>query len=139
MADNPLPEMLRLSLSDLCLRIKIMRVKLGSSIEEALSKALDPPASINVQRAVSMLVEASNSINIQCQSFLTPTGPCFDPGGRYHANGKVTEQVTDGCPSWQIPVDRYSFSMLGPCTYDCGNSQLQISLRLSSRIGAGSR
>lgn len=58
MADNPLPEMLRLSLSDLALRIKIMKVKLGSSIEEVLSKALDPPASINVQRAVSMLVEA---------------------------------------------------------------------------------
>jgi len=57
MADNPLPEMLRLSLSDLALRIKIMRVKLGSSIEEVLSKALDPPASINVQHAVSMLVE----------------------------------------------------------------------------------
>ena len=64
MADNPLPEMLRLSLSDLCLRIKIMRVKLGSSIEEALSKALDPPSSINVQRAVSMLVEVRNSIII---------------------------------------------------------------------------
>ena len=60
MADNPLPEMLRLSLSDLSLRIKIMKVKLGSSIEEVLSKALDPPASINIQRAVSMLVEVSN-------------------------------------------------------------------------------
>jgi len=57
MADNPLPEMLRLSLSDLALRIKIMKVKLGSSIEDVLSRALDPPASINVQRAVSALVE----------------------------------------------------------------------------------
>ena len=57
MADNPLPEMLRLSLSDLALRIKIMKVKLGSSIEDVLSRALDPPASINVQRAVSVLVE----------------------------------------------------------------------------------
>ncbi|KAG6820381.1 hypothetical protein H0H93_001352 [Arthromyces matolae] len=57
MADNPLPEMTRLSLSDLALRIKIMKVKLGSSIEDVLSRALDPPAPINVQRAVSMLVE----------------------------------------------------------------------------------
>ncbi|KIL70700.1 hypothetical protein M378DRAFT_194963 [Amanita muscaria Koide BX008] len=57
MADNSLPEMLRLSLSDLALRIKIMKVKLGSSIDEVLSRALDPPASINVQRAISMLVE----------------------------------------------------------------------------------
>ncbi|GLB36275.1 putative P-loop containing nucleoside triphosphate hydrolase protein [Lyophyllum shimeji] len=57
MAEHPLPEMMRLSLSDLALRIKIMKVRLGSSIEDVLSRALDPPASINVQRAVSMLVE----------------------------------------------------------------------------------
>jgi hypothetical protein len=57
MADHPLPEMLRLSLSDLALRIKIMKVKIGSSIEDVLSRALDPPVAINVQRAISMLVE----------------------------------------------------------------------------------
>ncbi|KAF9456536.1 P-loop containing nucleoside triphosphate hydrolase protein [Collybia nuda] len=57
MADHPLPEMMRLGLSDLALRIKIMKVKLGSSIEDVLSRALDPPVSINVQRAISMLVE----------------------------------------------------------------------------------
>ncbi|KAJ3517374.1 hypothetical protein NLJ89_g555 [Agrocybe chaxingu] len=57
MAETPLPEMMRLSLSDLSLRIKIMKVKLGSSIEDVLSRALDPPISVNVQRAISMLVE----------------------------------------------------------------------------------
>jgi len=57
MADHPLPEMLRLSLSDLALRIKILKVNLGNSIEDVLSRALDPPASVNVQRAVSSLVE----------------------------------------------------------------------------------
>ncbi|KAK0208360.1 P-loop containing nucleoside triphosphate hydrolase protein [Desarmillaria ectypa] len=57
MVDHPLPEMMRLSLSDLALRIKIMKVNLGTSIEDVLSRALDPPASINVQRAISMLVE----------------------------------------------------------------------------------
>ncbi|KAF9452647.1 P-loop containing nucleoside triphosphate hydrolase protein [Macrolepiota fuliginosa MF-IS2] len=57
MADNPLPEMMRLSLSDLALRIKIMRVNMGSSIEDVLSRALDPPTAINVQRAIAMLVE----------------------------------------------------------------------------------
>ena len=57
MADSPLPEMLRLSLSDLALRIKVMKVRLGTSIEDVLARALDPPVSINVQRAVSMLVE----------------------------------------------------------------------------------
>ena len=34
-----------------------MRVNMGSSIEDVLSRALDPPYSINVQRAVSALVE----------------------------------------------------------------------------------
>jgi len=34
-----------------------MKVKLGTSIEDVLSRALDPPVSINVQRAISMLVE----------------------------------------------------------------------------------
>lgn len=57
MAAHPDPEMMRLSLSDLALRIKIMKVKLGSSIEDVLSKALDPPLAVNIQRAVSALVE----------------------------------------------------------------------------------
>jgi len=59
MAEHPDPDMMRLSLSDLALRIKIMKVNLGSSIEDALSRALDPPSSINIQRAVSVLVEVS--------------------------------------------------------------------------------
>lgn len=49
--------MLRLSLQDLALRIKILRLKLGNSIEEVLLKALDPPTSLNVQRAIASLVE----------------------------------------------------------------------------------
>jgi ATP-dependent RNA helicase DHX29 len=57
MAEHPIPEMLRLSLSDLALRTKIMRVSIGSSIEDILSKALDPPSSLNIQRAVASLVE----------------------------------------------------------------------------------
>lgn len=60
MADNPLPEMLRLSLSDLALRIKILKVKIGTSIEDVLSRALDPPSHLNVQRAVQALVEVFN-------------------------------------------------------------------------------
>jgi ATP-dependent RNA helicase DHX29 len=57
LADHPLPEMMRLSLSDLALRIKIMKVKIGTSIEDVLSRALDPPTPVNVQRAISALVE----------------------------------------------------------------------------------
>jgi ATP-dependent RNA helicase DHX29 len=58
--------MMRLSLSDLALRTKILKVKIGGSIEDVLSKALDPPAQINVQRAVSALVEVyENRISLK--------------------------------------------------------------------------
>jgi len=57
MAEHPQPEMLRLSLQDLALRIKIMKIG-SSSIEEVLLKALDPPLAVNIQRAVSALIEA---------------------------------------------------------------------------------
>lgn len=57
MADHPDPEIMRLSLSDLALRIKIMKFMAGSSVEDVLSRALDPPSPVNIQRAVSALVE----------------------------------------------------------------------------------
>ncbi|TKY90802.1 hypothetical protein EX895_000800 [Sporisorium graminicola] len=55
--EHPLPEMLRLSLQDLALKLKIMKIKIGNTIENALSQALDPPSSANVQRAIAALVE----------------------------------------------------------------------------------
>lgn len=55
--EHPLPEMLRLSLQDLALKLKIMKIKIGDSIENALSQALDPPSAANVQRAIAALVE----------------------------------------------------------------------------------
>jgi ATP-dependent RNA helicase DHX29 len=61
MVDNPLPEMLRLSLADLALRIKIMNVEIGTSVEDVLSRALDPPSSVNIQRAVNALIEVGVS------------------------------------------------------------------------------
>jgi ATP-dependent RNA helicase DHX29 len=57
LVDHQDPEIMRLSLSDLALRIKILKLDLGSSIEDVLSRALDPPSTVNVQRAVSALVE----------------------------------------------------------------------------------
>ena len=54
MAEQQTPEMLRLSLQDLVLRVKIM--KLGGA-EEVLSEALDPPSSKNVRRAIDSLVD----------------------------------------------------------------------------------
>ncbi|EAL23696.1 hypothetical protein CNBA3430 [Cryptococcus deneoformans B-3501A] len=55
--DHPIPEMLRLSLQDLALRIKILKVPLGKTVESVLLQALDPPSSINIQRAIASLVE----------------------------------------------------------------------------------
>ena len=57
LAEHPVPEMLRLSLQDLALRIKILKLKLGTTIEDVLSRALDPPSSANIQRAIAALVE----------------------------------------------------------------------------------
>lgn len=54
MMEQQTPEMLRLSLQELVMRVKIC--KLGD-IEEALAQALDPPSSKNVRRAVDALIE----------------------------------------------------------------------------------
>lgn len=54
MVEQQTPEMLRLSLQDLVMRVKIC--KLGK-VEEALAQALDPPAGKNVRRAIDALIE----------------------------------------------------------------------------------
>ncbi|KAF2088532.1 P-loop containing nucleoside triphosphate hydrolase protein [Saccharata proteae CBS 121410] len=54
MAEQQTPEMLRLSLQDLVMRVKIC--KLGD-IEQTLSEALDPPSTKNIRRAIDALVE----------------------------------------------------------------------------------
>lgn len=54
MMEQQTPEMLRLSLQDLVMRVKIC--KLGD-IEGALSQALDPPSSKNIRRAIDALIE----------------------------------------------------------------------------------
>ena len=59
---------MRLSLSHLALRIKILKVDLGSSIEDVLSRALDPPSPVNIQRAVTVLVEVCSLLVIACLS-----------------------------------------------------------------------
>lgn len=54
LAENQTPEMLRLSLQDLVMRVKIC--KLGE-IEQTLGQALDPPAPKNIRKAIDALVE----------------------------------------------------------------------------------
>ena len=71
MAEHPQPEMTRLSLQDLALRIKIMKIGNGA-IEETLLKALDPPLTVNIQRAVSSLIEVRcNHLSLPSLATLT--------------------------------------------------------------------
>ena len=54
MNDQQTPEMLRLSLQDLAIRVKMCGI---GDIEETLGAALDPPSSKNIRRAVDALVD----------------------------------------------------------------------------------
>ncbi|KAH8169494.1 helicase associated domain (HA2) domain-containing protein [Sarocladium implicatum] len=54
MNDQQTPEMLRLSLQDLAIRVKICKI---GGIEETLSGALDPPSAKNMRRAIDALID----------------------------------------------------------------------------------
>ena len=95
LAAHPDPEMMRLSLSDLALRIKIMKVKLGTSIEDVLSRALDPPTPVNIQRAVSALVEVcAMSVLLSDRTQSMFAGPCPDAVRGDHTYGSASEQTS---------------------------------------------
>lgn len=68
---HPLPEMLRLSLQELALQLKVMPLQMGAGIEDALAQALDPPEAVNVQRAIASLVEVEA---LTPQEQITPLG-----------------------------------------------------------------
>ncbi len=68
MAEQQTPEMLRLSLQDLVLRVKIC--KLGG-VEQTLSDALDPPLPKNIRRAIDALVDVKA---LTATEELTPLG-----------------------------------------------------------------
>lgn len=54
MNDQQTPEMLRLSLQDLAIRVKICKI---GGIEETLGDALDPPSTKNIRRAIDALID----------------------------------------------------------------------------------
>ncbi|KAI5921017.1 P-loop containing nucleoside triphosphate hydrolase protein [Camillea tinctor] len=54
MNDQQTPEMLRLSLQDLAIRVKICKI---GGIEETLGEALDAPSAKNIRRAIDALVD----------------------------------------------------------------------------------
>ncbi|KAL8651060.1 MAG: hypothetical protein Q9226_004873, partial [Calogaya cf. arnoldii] len=68
MAPDQTPEILRLSLQDLVLRVKIC--KLGA-IEQTLAEALDPPLAKNIRRAIDALVDVKG---LTASEDLTPLG-----------------------------------------------------------------
>ncbi|KAL9602381.1 MAG: hypothetical protein Q9179_002563 [Wetmoreana sp. 5 TL-2023] len=68
MAPEQTPEMLRLSLQDLVLRVKLC--KFGST-EQTLSEALDPPLAKNIRRAIDALIDVKA---LTVAEELTPLG-----------------------------------------------------------------
>lgn len=68
LSDQQTPEMLRLSLQDLAIRVKICKI---GGIEETLSEALDPPSAKNIRRAVDALVDVRA---LSAGEDLTPLG-----------------------------------------------------------------
>ncbi|KAL1855476.1 hypothetical protein Plec18167_007102 [Paecilomyces lecythidis] len=68
LAEQQTPEMLRLSLQDLVLRVKICNL---GDVEQTLLEALDPPSSKNIRRAIESLKEVKALTNSEN---LTPLG-----------------------------------------------------------------
>ena len=68
MNDQQTPEMLRLSLQDLAIRVKICKI---GGIEETLGDALDAPSSKNIRRAIDALIDVRA---LTATEELTPLG-----------------------------------------------------------------
>lgn len=106
LAENQTPEMLRLSLQDLIMRVKI--TKLGD-IEQTLAQALDPPAPKNVRKAIEALIEVDA---LTSKEDLTPLG----------------EQIA------KLPLDANLGKLcLLACIFSCLDVALTIAAILSSK------
>ncbi|TGJ82383.1 hypothetical protein E0Z10_g6396 [Xylaria hypoxylon] len=68
MSDQQTPEMLRLSLQDLAIRVKICKI---GGIEETLGQALDAPSAKNIRRAIDALIDVRA---LTAAEDLTPLG-----------------------------------------------------------------
>lgn len=68
LADQQTPEMLRLSLQDLAIRVKICKI---GSIDETLGEALDAPSAKNIRRAIDALIDVRA---LTAAEELTPLG-----------------------------------------------------------------
>jgi ATP-dependent RNA helicase DHX29 len=105
MQEHPQPEMTRLSLQDLALRIKIMKIG-TQGIEETLLKALDPPTSPNITRAIGALIEVKA---LTANEEITPLG-------RHLA---------------KLPMDVHlGLFLIMSCIFNCLDAALTITVRL---------
>lgn len=138
MAEHPLPEMTRLSLSDLGLRIKIMNVKLGSSIEDVLTRALGRS---NRLMHGKLLTTGRSAVARQYSACGVSTSGSSSPHSDrgHHAHGSTTEQTTDGCAYRKILAFGGIIPMPGPSLNNCCDIELEVAISLSIRTGAGSR
>lgn len=105
-AENQTPELLRLSLQDLVMRVKIC--KLGD-IEQTLAQALDPPIPKTVRKAIDALVDVGA---LTATENLTPLG----------------QQLA------KLPLDAIlgKFCLLA-CTFSCVDVAVTIAAILSSK------
>lgn len=106
MAEEQTPEILRLSLQDLVLRVKICGL---GSIEQTLSEALDAPLVKNIRRAIDALVDVKA---LTVAEDLTPLG----------------RQLA------KLPLDVFlgKLILLG-CIYKCLDGALTMAAILSSK------
>lgn len=141
MADHPLPEMTRLSLSDLALRIKTMKVDLGSTIEDVLTRALDPPSTTNIRRAVSALVEVRFPSNLKFVAIqITPRPGSRAYAGRgYYALRSSAQQTTDRCSPWEVLAYRHHLLLFRPSSHDRRYFVFQVSFPSSIWLGGRCR
>ncbi|PRP77620.1 hypothetical protein PROFUN_00481 [Planoprotostelium fungivorum] len=106
MMENQQPEMLRLSLQDLILRVKSCQM---GDIQYVLSRALDPPLEENIQRAIQSLIQVDA---LDAEQNLTPLG--------VHLS--------------KLPLDVYLGKLLIYCTmFGCLDAGLTIAAVCSSK------
>ena len=135
--------MTRLSLSDLALRIKTMKVNLGSTIEDVLTRALDPPSATNIRRAVSVLVEVRSSppSKFVARLIAPHPGSRAHPDRGYYTVGSSPQQTPDRRSPWEILAYCYHLPLLGSSSHDRCCFVLQVSVPGSIWFGrrCGSR
>lgn len=138
MPPHPQPEILRLSLADLALRVKMLPIFNDVSIESVFNQALDPPLEKNLQRAISSLIEVFSLRFVSPRtSFCSHLGRGSLTSAKNNFFGKINEQATGGCASGQVSSDCNHFPMPRCCAYYL--LRIEFEAIVSGTYGAGCR